>query len=375
MSCPSLNRKFDQTYGYSQANKNSMQRDPRPPTYSDDHASLRDTPKRITRLQPRDVHHNLQLETYSFDEILAMFGLRYTFNLDELKQAKRKVLMVHPDKSGLPPEYFMFYKRAFELVVNHYQTSTKQDRIVNENTSVEYVPIQAENDEFTKQLHTTVNKMDRGQFQSRFNELYEKNMASLPDPKRNEWFSDETASDVYNVSGTVNASNLNNAFESIKQKQREYGIVKYSGVRELSTNVGNASSFYDHPNASIGNSGTADDPNGPESDVYVSSDPFSKLRYEDLRKVHKDQTVFTVSDTDYANTKQYANVNEYSRARSAMAVTPMDKRHATQLFEEREKARMEQQARQQHYAELQLQKYAEKNRIIMGAFLHLENGV
>lgn len=356
-SCPSLHRKFNPHTGYSKsANINS------PPPQS---ISRIQTSSHVTSSTPK--RHNLDLASYSFDEILQMFDLSYTISFEDLKRAKRKVLMVHPDKSGLPPDYFLFYKRAFELVVNYHQSNTRQTQVVNEHTSVEYVPLTEPDTQTKRQLGQQANN---DKFHQRFNELFEQNMAEKPDPTKNEWFSNESASSIYETNRPVSVSNIHSSFDSIKSKQREQGLMRYTGVRELSSFSGGASSFYDIGAQGIGSNQDNDD-NG---DMYVSSDPFSKLKFEDLRKVHKDQTVFAVSESDYANVPKYANVEQYSRERSVSTLTPMEKHQAQQLFDERERVAREQQARKQHLMELRMQEYAEKNKKIMGAFLHLENG-
>ena len=56
------------------------------------------------------MNHNLKIENYSFEELLGLFDLTYNIDIEELKKAKKKVLMIHPDKSKLPSEYFLFYK-------------------------------------------------------------------------------------------------------------------------------------------------------------------------------------------------------------------------------------------------------------------------
>ena len=65
--------------------------------------------------------HNLNIQTYSFDELLGLFDLKLYFTVEELKIAKKKVLWMHPDKSKLPPDYFLFYKRAFDIIVEFYE--------------------------------------------------------------------------------------------------------------------------------------------------------------------------------------------------------------------------------------------------------------
>ena len=366
MSCPSLNRKFNPETGYSKQPKiqNTIQNQIQQPKIQ----NTIQQPKQNQIQQTKPQRHNLDLASYSFDEILQMFDLSYNMSLEDLKRAKRKVLMVHPDKSGLPADYFLFYKRAFELVVNYHQSHSRQSQIVNEHTSVEYVPLN-ETDKTTQQRLSEKAKTD--QFQQRFNELFEQNMAEKPDPTKNEWFRSETASSIYDTQGPVSSSNLNSSFESIKSKQREQGLVRYTGIRELSSFSGGASSFYDMGSSSMG---TNPEDDTEAEDIYVSSDPFSKLKFEDLRKVHKDQTVFSVSERDYDNVPKYKNVDQYSRERSKETIVPMEKQQAQHLLDERERISREQQARKQHLMELRMQEYAEKNKQIMGAFLHLENG-
>ena len=45
--------------------------------------------------------HNLDIHMYSLNEILDLFGLTYDISIEDLKRAKKKVLMSHPDKSKL----------------------------------------------------------------------------------------------------------------------------------------------------------------------------------------------------------------------------------------------------------------------------------
>lgn len=331
-SCPSLHRKFDPQTGYS---RNVSSNNTNPST----------KPNMPTK-------HNLQLSTYSFDEILQMFGLTYNISVEDLKVAKRKVLMVHPDKSNLPSEYFLFYKHAFEMVVQYYNNQTKQNHVVNEDTPTDYVPITPENSQFQH----TIQKINAKQFNSRFNELFEQNMYEKPDESQNEWFRSESAP-AYTTKTPVSVANMSSAFDDIKTQQRHAGLIRYSGVKELTTTRSGAN-FYEEESA---------------GDEYVCSDPFSKLKFEDLRKVHKDQTVFAVSEREYDAVPKYKNVEQYATQRNAGTLTPMEKNEAQRLFDQREALARERAAKQQHYAELKSREYAEKNQRIVGAFLHLTN--
>ena len=64
---------------------------------------------------------DLNINNYDFDDILKLFKIKHDYNLDDLKNIKQIVVQTHPDKSGLPKEYFLFYTQAFKLLKNVYQ--------------------------------------------------------------------------------------------------------------------------------------------------------------------------------------------------------------------------------------------------------------
>ena len=41
--------------------------------------------------------HNLNIHMYSLEELLGLFDLTYNITLNDLKRAKKIVLMTHPD--------------------------------------------------------------------------------------------------------------------------------------------------------------------------------------------------------------------------------------------------------------------------------------
>ena len=53
--------------------------------------------------------HNLDIHMYKLTDLLNLFELSYDISIDDLKRAKKKVLMTHPDKSKLDAKYFLFY--------------------------------------------------------------------------------------------------------------------------------------------------------------------------------------------------------------------------------------------------------------------------
>jgi len=297
-------------------------------------------------------NHNLNIHMYSMDEIFGLFNLPYHFTIDHLKAAKKKVLMTHPDKSKLPPEYFLFYKKAFDIVVQFYESNQKQNQAVTAETT-EYNILDTTNiNKATKQkISSSIGEMSSEVFQSKFNQLFEENMSKKPDSRKNEWFVSEN--NAHQMEETVNAKNMGQVFERIKEKQA--GLVQYRGVENFIMDSGNR--LYDDE----------EDQDGQ----YRTSDPFSKLKYDDLRKVHKDQTVFSVSERDFQKVPQYSSVDHFVRERGKQTLTPLEKKESQFILDSQEAAFRERMMKREYAAKLETMKYEEKNKSVLSSFLRL----
>lgn len=296
------------------------------------------------------MNHNLTLESYSYEELLNLFELPKNMSLNQLKNAKKRVLMLHPDKSKLPAEYFLFYKKAFEFIVQIYENNNKQNQQITEDTT-NYRPL--DNDLNKTTIQTVAGEMKAADFQNKFNELFENNMAKKTDVHKNEWFSKDEA--VYKVDAPVSAKNMGQVFETMKQQNAE--LVRYRGIQELRT--GGGTRLYEDE----------DDDDEP----YVTSDPFSKLKFDDLRKVHKDQTIFAVSERDYANVPQYSSVDHFVRERGKASTAPLEKEESERILNARNDQFRERMIRKEHAANMETMRYEEKNKAVMSAFLQLKN--
>lgn len=303
-------------------------------------------------------NHNLNIQNYSLDELLGLFELHsYEITLEDMKRAKKKVLMLHPDKSKLDPKYFLFYKKAFEIVVQFYDNQHKQNQTVSAENA-QYNTLDNEHNKATaSRISKTVQQMGSDGFHNKFNQLFEQNnMVERPDPSKNAWFSQEKA--AFDIpQGNVSSKNMGQAFDTIKQQSG--GLVRYQGVRDLYSNPSaGASSLY-----------------GEDDDhTYVTSDPFSKLKFDDLRKVHKDETVFSVSERDFQKVQTYGSVDEFNRARSQYSYDPMEKEKADRILLERERQTREKMMQKEYQANLMSQQYAEKNKTVLASFLQLRDG-
>ena len=185
--------------------------------------------------------HNLDIHMYSLDELLELFGLNYDLTIQDLKQAKKKVVAVHPDKSKLDSKYFLFYKKAYEIIVQFYENQNKHKKTHTNEQVYEPGSQGGLNDSTEKEIFKTINNMSKANFQSNFNKMFEENNTNKPDPTKNEWFTSED--NHYEITEKVNTKNMGHALEKIKEKQNS--IVKYNGVESLYVNSDSGNKLYD----------------------------------------------------------------------------------------------------------------------------------
>jgi len=302
--------------------------------------------------------HNLDIKMYSFRELLGLFDLNDRFTEAELKKAKHKVLMTHPDKSGLPAEYFHFYTAAFRMVVDYYATNSKTMTEVPRNNPI-YDPVASgKDDTIAAPLKSAIKKIKPEDFNKKFNRLFDENMSKKPDPTRNAWFqSEQPVFDPAAIAPTEGVTKQNMSQVLDKYKERTAALVQYAGIRELASGS-NGSNLYDDD----------DDTNAD----YVTSDPFSKLKYDDLRKVHKDQTVLAISERDLTNIPRYESTDHLVRARAAQSIVPLEQREAERMMAEREESYRKKMLERQHQARLDSLGYEEKSKAVVASFLKIK---
>ena len=110
--------------------------------------------------------HNLDVSMYTLDELLGLFDLTYDITPDGIKKAKHKVLMIHPDKSKLPADYFIFYKKAFEIVVGFYEEQSRHNKPMPTEPVI-YSDIKSAN----KNTKRIINEMKKSEFNTQFNTM------------------------------------------------------------------------------------------------------------------------------------------------------------------------------------------------------------
>ena len=293
--------------------------------------------------------HNLNINMYSFRELLELFQLSSKITAEDLKRAKMMVLKMHPDKSRLHPDYFLFYKKAFDLVVNYYNETAKTEAEVPK-TEQTYKPIIDNDKRVANVVQKTMNDMGQEKFQDKFNQLFE-SMVEKPKQDVNDWFKNNDP--LFQFDNVSNTGGLAQAIDTIKQKSS--AIVRYNGVETMNSGGPSYGNLYDND----------------DDGSYVSCDPFGKLKFDDLRKVHKDQTVLAVSERDFDKMQKFSSMDHLQRERGSLNVQHVDRKEHERFFDEQQQVLKERMAAKQHQASLKSLEYTEKNKSVMAQFLRL----
>ena len=255
-----------------------------------------------------DLSIDLNIDNYDLTDLLSLFKLDYNFNTDDLKQAKKIVIMTHPDKSNLDKKYFLFFTKAFKVIHSIHQFRTRSDK----QRSTVYTPVdecEEESDKEKEKLIRAISK--KPNFNKAFNEFFDNNYIRTHDVKGGygEWLkSDEDTNNI----GISNMTQMNETFEKKKNEMRDIVIKK--DIKEIASGE---ERYYDLA--------------GSTPDSYSSS-IFSSLPYEDLKKAHV-ESVVPVSRRDFDEKKKFANANDLKRYRDGDNTQPISLSQATEYLE------------------------------------------
>ena len=239
---------------------------------------------------------DLNIENYNLDDLLKLFHLDYNYTYYDLKKAFKIVSQLHPDKSHLDPKYFIFFKKAYSLLLNIYKFKVKPtERNINFHDK-----------EKVKLLEKI---KDKKNFNEWFNKMFEKVKVNDDDVDSGygKWFK---SNEDLNEETISNKRDMEEVFNRKKAASRE--LILHRGVNEMSYNGGG----YDLTRS--------------KPDEY-SSDIFSKLQYDDLRKAHT-ETVVPVTQEDYLRKKKYRSVESLKKDREENNPTMLSLQQSKQLL-------------------------------------------
>jgi hypothetical protein len=114
---------------------------------------------------------DLNLDHYSFQELLKVFHLDDNFTEKDLKLARKKVVAAHPDKSNLDKSYFLFFHNAYMLLYQVYQFKHRTSASMSENMSFQDIMdgMRETDKEVAAKAFTS-----KTSFNKEFNELFDK---------------------------------------------------------------------------------------------------------------------------------------------------------------------------------------------------------
>jgi len=251
---------------------------------------------------------DLDINNYNLNDILRLFKLSTDFTGNDMKRAKKMVLMTHPDKSKLSPDVFLFYSKAYKILfyVYNFRKRAESEGDTEYTPDIENVKKSLGEEERIKKFTAS------NDFNKKFNEIFESNRMADDDNDSGytEWFKSDN--DI-NTDKATNVSQMNSIIENKKKQVRE--LVVHEDFSALGEN-----SNYDLTR---------------EKPQNYSSDIFSKLPYEDLRKAHM-ESVIPVTEEDYLSRKHFSNLNELKSSRNSENVSPMDKAQVKQFLKNQE---------------------------------------
>ena len=259
---------------------------------------------------------DLNIENYNLNDLLHLFKIPKDFNETHLREAKKIVLKTHPDKSGLDPDYFRFYSKAYKMLFSIWEfknQSTKQSTM----DSKDIIDYQRQNIHLEKDKKKILdqylkkNNLDKtDNFNTWFNQQFEKNKMENEETANGygNWLrSDEDLDELKNISQTQMAEEID------KKKQQLKALIVHKEIDEMNSFFTGASNLA-----------------GDAPSCY-SSDLFSSLPYEDLKKAHT-ETVVPVTMEDYHNTHKFNDVNEYKNYRNNQNVIPLSEIQAKEYL-------------------------------------------
>jgi len=229
---------------------------------------------------------DLNIENYSLKDILNLFNLDFDFTFQELKQGFKIVAKLHPDKCNLPIKYFLFFKKAYSILLQIHKVRAKQDTYREEFHK-------KDQELLCKKLSKSEN------FNKIFNSLFEETVGTVIEDKEgyNNWLkSDEGIMDQEEV------KNINELHMKINaQKRKMNQIVEINQIKEFNANL----------------------------DSY-SGDIFGKLKYNDVKDAHE-KSVIPITE-DMLDRNRATNINQLQQQRKNQNTKPLSKEESQRLL-------------------------------------------
>ena len=293
---------------------------------------------------------DLNIQNYDLEDITNLFQIPVNFNKEHLKNAKKIVLKTHPDKSRLDKKYFLFFTKAYKILYSIYEFKYKNEKDFNNEIDTEYDKFIELFDEEQKMknngLREKVDKFTKSNnFNKEFNKLFENNRL------KNE-FEEKGYGDILKQNSKLNqfiqekeksGSNLSSLQEQHmilnSYKENNRNIVKHRGVQEMNGSIYGTSLLNDAPEE-------------------YGSDIFSKLAYDDIKKVHHDESIIIINEND-ARKEQFSNIDQLQQYRNNQDTIPLSNQQAKNYLSQRQEQQETESAKRAYFLAKQVEKVKE----------------
>jgi hypothetical protein len=233
---------------------------------------------------------DLNIENYAFEDILKLFYLDFDYTYEDLKKSFKIVAQLHPDKCNLPVKYFIFFKKAYSMLLEIYKIKQRKNKI---------------REEFYRkdQEHICQKLMKSDNFNKVFNELFDETVGI--NIEADEGYKNWLQSD--NGIFKEDAKNITELHNKINKKKEQYNqLVKTDDIQEF---------------------------NGVSSGF--SSGIFGNLKYYDVKQVHE-ESVIPISENALDNNRP-KTLQQMNIERSKQKIKPHDKEKATRILNNNKK--------------------------------------
>jgi hypothetical protein len=248
---------------------------------------------------------DLNIQNYNLNDILNLFKIPYNFSETDLKNSYKMYIKTHPDKSGLDTTFFLFFEKAYTILEKIYYFRNKK---LESRDKYETIP----NDDEKKKLLGFLDGKSVSDFNIWFNKMFDKTRVrdDENDTGYGEWYNSYKDKEEERV--TLNE--FGRIFER-KKKETCKDIVVKKELNEMSSG-----------------GGFNLDREKPEE---YSSDIFSKLQFEDLKKAHT-ETVVPVGREDFDNVKKFNNIESYKQHRHKQNTKPFSSQQSEEYLKNKE---------------------------------------
>lgn len=257
---------------------------------------------------------DLNIENYQLEDILKLFNITENFDENDLKNAKKIVLKIHPDKSNLEPKYFLFFTKAYKMIYRLWEFKNKHK--LKNSISIQNEMYSQSNLDREDRNHLLDQFLDQKQFKNPkifnkwFNEQFEKNKIESEE-QLNGYGSWLQSDENIDIPKNINPSQIS---EEINKKKAELrSMIVSKDIKELDLHYQGVTNL-----------------SGEVPELYCS-DLFSNLPYEDLRKAHT-ETVIPITMEDYDESKKFSNIQQYKEFRSHQPLEPLSEKQAKEYL-------------------------------------------